>query len=253
MNMEESQQPTKPTPSEGSSESVIKNKELGRFLEDGWDLFKSNAGKLIGVTAIPLVAEVILISIFYSVIGISIASLVSFEQAEPFLAGISTSLLVLFILFGLLIILAGSWGSLALTWSILNLEKEKDFSIIEAYSKTTKILLRFILLTIVISVLTWAGLALFIIPGLIIAIFVSVSGFVLVDKKKSVFGSIKESFKVVSNNFVNFLIKLSVVLIATAVITIVLILIPLIGPIVATLILTPMVIIYLYLLYQETK
>lgn len=229
---------------------------LGR----AWSIYKKRLGTLLGITIIPILIIVALVVIL-SVGGfLSIRLLSSKIIASGIgLVGLLIILAVV-ILFFIVFFVSQSWGQVALLYAVK--DNQEGIGVIESYRKGWHKLLPYCWVSALVGLIVFCGGILFVIPGIIFAIWYSLAVFVLVAEDLKGMKALSKSKEYVKGKwggvfwrflfigFISFIISLILILIVS------ILKIPF-GDIIYRfaigLFLTPLMITYSFLVYSDLK
>ena len=158
-----------------------------KLIGDSWEALKLNMRTFIFAALVPLIA-----------IGISIPFVLTpfFTHNTGRSASISLAVVVL-----VLVAIVGCIFLPVITLTQLASAKSKKLSIDEAFNQSKKFVFRYLCLIILIGLSVIIGSILLIIPGLLVAFFLSMATYILIDKNIGVMDAIKQSYKLVRANW----------------------------------------------------
>jgi len=162
----------------------------------------------------------------------------------------SPLLAVLFLILIVAFIVIGIWTQTAIYESVKMAVKGEPLNIRKTFKVGWRKSWKFFLVGLLNMLIVFLGLILFIIPGIIFAVWFSFSRFVLINEGQGVIASLKRSKELVRGRFWPVLGRYLVLFFVIVLAQITLGLVPFIGTIASTL-LAPLFILPAYLLYQE--
>ena len=162
------------------SNPTTKLEPTGQLLGSSWKFFRTNIKKLVLISLI-LMGPTILNQILILIFG---------EKPNPIIGVIMTIL-------GLLSIVTGVWGTIALITFIK--EKNPEMEISEAFNQNASLFWSYLWVGIIIGVIVFIGLILLIIPGIILGIYYSFYSYILVCEKIKGYAAGKKSMALVKN------------------------------------------------------
>lgn len=147
------------------------------LFRESWDLYRNQAFTLMGIMLLPAIVLVTM-----SLFGIG-----SMAAALPFISqSLGARVIGTFVLLGAVVLvslLIQGWSQIALIYTLSN--AHESVSILDAYKKTTSKLLSYWWVTILSTLIVLGGVAFFIIPGLIFAVWFALSRYVVVTESKT--------------------------------------------------------------------
>lgn len=244
-------------------------KPLGEIFSTAWKQFEKNWSNYVGISAIFTVAQFVFIFvlvfsiIFLQFAGIfgSIPLMISQDSASAGFGGIimftiivTTSLLLFIVIFGLTFLI-NSWLMSSLI-TLINRKQSGNLDFIKFIKSCWPKVWRIFFALILMMLIIFAGFILFIIPGIIFAIWLSQVLFLIILEDLSIGEAFKKSKELVSGhmgtvflyNFI-FIIILEVGLLAVNII-------PFLGTLVMPLlsiVVTPLMLIFQYQIFLELK
>lgn len=177
-----------------------------KLIDKSWDAFKLNWVTFVVLLLIPMALA------WAAIFGIVAA-----------LAGDSLFTTLLAVLIGAVIVVVACLLAPMLVATQLASARGKKLDVQGAFDKAKAVIFPFIGLAIVAAVAIAVGLVLLIVPGVLIAFFLTFAAYVLVDKKVGIVAAIKGSFELVKENWqwVIALILVNIVISAVAYVPIV--------------------------------
>ncbi len=140
-----------------------------------WKLYKQRFGTFLGVSLFPLLFMIVFM-LLIGLVGIATGfSLASF----PDLIGIKIIFLVVFaVLIAIVVSVIQVWGQAAMIYAVK--DTEEKIGIIESYRRAWKKLLSFWWISLLVGIITAGGFFLFVIPGIVFAVWFSFAMVVLI-------------------------------------------------------------------------
>jgi len=135
---------------------------LGDLLKRTFSVYKARLGTFLGIMVFPLIC-----SVFFLILPANFK--------KNLLLGIS-----LFIIFWLAVMVTSLWSSVSLLYAIK--EREEKIGIVESFRKGWHKIISFVWISILAGFITLGGFLLFIIPGIIFAIWFAFPIYVLVSE-----------------------------------------------------------------------
>ncbi|TAN57580.1 hypothetical protein EPN15_03890 [Patescibacteria group bacterium] len=179
--------PTPPMPPVGGNFSGGSLPGVGDLLSQSWQIFISNAGTYIGIAILPIVIQIIgMVVLFFVDLGGLVGGLLlgGFQSIASSSASFSKitsiSSLLLFIAIGLVIAVAHILSQAALIYAAVH--REKIIGLGEAFGFASGKLFSFLWVAILSIIIIGGGSFLFIIPGIIFAIWFILAPFVLMGE-----------------------------------------------------------------------
>lgn len=213
-----------------------------QLFKDAFSIFSQNIVLFLGILLVPVV--------FSFVTGLFAPT--AAEQSVGI--GFSPAYIVMALLSGIVNV----FMSIAIILAIQN----NTLTVMESYKQSMPFFLRYIGLSIVMSVLLFLGFLILIIPGIILSVWFAFSTFVLVVERASIIDSLKKSREYVRGRwwavFGRILLLGLVMLVISMIISGLLVAMPfgiLATALVAafTMLLAPFAVAYMYLMYQDLK
>lgn len=187
-----------------SKEKNINLTSIQELIQDAWELFQKTAViyiKLLGVAiAFLLLGALIGVMIILplSFTAFSSPHFNNFNQLAPF----PSVLLVLLIIWSILYIV--SFIVIGLVFPVVSIfvfDGEYNLSIFDLIKKSKKFLLPYFLTSLLSALLIFGGLFIFVVPGIVIAIFFAFVGYEVVLEGQSGRAALKRSYFLVKCNF----------------------------------------------------
>ena len=217
---------------------------MGDLLKRTFSVYKARLGTFLGIMVFPLIC-----SVFFLILPANLK--------KNLLLGIS-----LFIIFWLAVMVTSLWSSVSLLYAIK--EREEKIGIVESFRKGWHKIISFVWISILAGFITLGGFLLFIIPGIIFAIWFAFPIYVLVSEDLRGMNALFRSKQLVSGKWGSVALRLfTIAIIATVIYSV--ILLPLlffvsiskntadiVGSIIS-LFLTPFSVTFTFLIYEDLK
>lgn len=188
----------------------------GQLLAQSWKIFKLHWKIFVGIQAI--VGAVALIGI-----GLFVGPLLFFTTQKPMQFNFNIYWILLFILYGLLLLLSivalYSWGQIAL---IMAAKEGGEISIKDALKRSRGLIRPYFNLIFLAGLVIIGGYVLFFIPGIIFAMWFSLATYVLVGEDRKGMQALLASREYVRNYFFQVLGRLIVIGLVSAILQILL-------------------------------
>ena len=179
--------PTPPMPPMGGNFSGGSLPGVGDLLSQSWQIFISNAGTYIGIAILPIIIQIIgMVVLFFVLLGGLVGGLLlggfqSIASSSSSLSKItSVSSLLLFVAVGLIIAGVHILSQTALIYTAAH--REKRIGLGEAFGFASGKLFSFLWVAILSIMIIGGGSLLFIIPGILFAIWFILAPFVLIGE-----------------------------------------------------------------------
>jgi len=215
---------------------------LGDLLKRTFSVYKARLGTFLGIMVFPLIC-----SVFFLILPANLK--------KNLLLGIS-----LFIIFWLAVMVTSLWSSVSLLYAIK--EREEKIGIVESFRKGWHKIISFVWISILAGFITLGGFLLFIIPGIIFAIWFAFPIYVLVSEDLRGMNALFRSKQLVSGKWGSVALRLFTIGVIALVIYSV-IFFPLsffvgkkaadIGDSIISLFLTPFSVTFTFLIYEDLK
>ena len=215
---------------------------LGDLLKRTFSVYKARLGTFLGIMVLPLIC-----SVFFLILPANLK--------KNLLLGIS-----LFIIFWLAVMVTSLWSSVSLLYAIK--EREEKIGIVESFRKGWHKIISFVWISILAGFITLGGFLLFIIPGIIFAIWFAFPIYVLVSEDLRGMNALFRSKQLVSGKWGSVALRLFTIGVIALVIYSV-IFFPLsffvgkkaadIGDSIISLFLTPFSVTFTFLIYEDLK
>jgi len=215
---------------------------MGDLLKRTFSVYKARLGTFLGIMVFPLIC-----SVFFLILPANFK--------KNLLLGIS-----LFIIFWLAVMVTSLWSSVSLLYAIK--EREEKIGIVESFRKGWHKIISFVWISILAGFITLGGFLLFIIPGIIFAIWFAFPIYVLVSEDLRGMNALFRSKQLVSGKWGSVALRLFTIGVIALVIYSV-IFFPLsffvgkkaadIGDSIISLFLTPFSVTFTFLIYEDLK
>ena len=215
---------------------------MGDLLKRTFSVYKARLGTFLGIMVFPLIC-----SVFFLILPANLK--------KNLLLGIS-----LFIIFWLAVMVTSLWSSVSLLYAIK--EREEKIGIVESFRKGWHKIISFVWISILAGFITLGGFLLFIIPGIIFAIWFAFPIYVLVSEDLRGMNALFRSKQLVSGKWGSVALRLFTIGVIALVIYSV-IFFPLsffvgkkaadIGDSIISLFLTPFSVTFTFLIYEDLK
>lgn len=221
---------------------------LGVFdlLNKSWEVYKDRFETLIGIAAIPIVANFL----------IAIPLIIGGVLTGTFWK--SMTLPVIIILSVLAAILGLAWAVFVVIWPAVAMlyavkDREGNIGLEGAFRKAWPKIGSYLWINLLNGLAVLAGLILVIIPGIIFAVWFVFSNYVLIEEDKKGTGALSRSKELVQGNWFTVFGRIAFMMIASMIIGVVLGMVPILGPLLTNLLLTPFSVVFFYMLYEDLK
>lgn len=218
------------------------------------EVFKGNPWVYIGIGLITFLVIFAIGLVFGILTGATIYSTIAVVAAKKSLlalfAGGFIGLLFLVILFAVMII-AASWTSASMLFAVK--ERQRKIEIKESLSLGWKFTVSFFWISILNAIVVGIGFILFVIPGIILAIWLCFSTYILIWENVKGIEALKRSKNLVSGYWWPVFWRFLGAGIIMAVLNMILNFIPLVGILVIAFVIAPVFMIYSALVYEEIK
>ena len=171
--------PTPPMPPMGGNFSGGSLPGVGDLLSQSWQIFISNAGTYIGIAILPIIIQIIGIVVLFLVLlgGLLLRGFIPLFKGDGVLTFPS---LILLIVVGLVIGAIQILSQAALIYAAMR--RDRKVGLGEAYGFALRKLFSFLWIIILSIVIIAGGSFLFIIPGILFAVWFIFASFVLIDE-----------------------------------------------------------------------
>lgn len=225
------------------------------ILRQAWFLYKRRFWTFLGVMIIPMLVQVGLLAVTVSggFIGLSFLS-------PNFTAGAIGPLIILAIVFSVAFSVNQAWGQTALLYAIK--DSQEGIGVREAYSRGWHKILSYWWISFLIGFIVIGGILLFVVPGIIFAVWFSMAIFVLVDEDSKGMNALLKSREYVKGQWGGVFRLFFFIAVLNVVISLILtfvfsfLKVPFgkeIGGFVIGLFLTPLAMTYMFLVYSNLK
>ncbi|MDI6602948.1 MAG: hypothetical protein QME57_02385, partial [Patescibacteria group bacterium] len=156
-----------------STQTITSLPEATTILGQAWIIYKQRLGTFLGVMVIPILIMIARVVVLGG--GFLGVNLLSSKFAA---GGIGLFLIVLAIIFFLVVSLSQIWGQTALLYAIK--DSQEGIGIVEAYRRGWHKILSYLWVSLLVGFITMGGFLLFVVPGIIFAVWFSLAVFVLI-------------------------------------------------------------------------
>lgn len=225
------------------------------ILSQAWVLYRQKLGTFLGVMIFPILVQTGLLAV------LAPGGFLGFSFLSPnFTAGAIGSLIILAIVFLVAFSVSQAWGQTALLYAIK--DSQEGIGIREAYRRGWHKILSYWWVSFLTGFIVLGGFLLFVVPGIIFAVWFSMAIFVLVDEDLRGMNVLLKSREYVKGKWSNVFWRLLFIAVLNVVISWIPTLIfnflkvPTgreIGGFVIGLFLTPLSITYMYIVYSKLK
>lgn len=221
---------------------------LGVFdlLNKSWEVYKDRFETIVGIAAIPLVAN------FLIAIPLIIGSFLTGALWKNMTLPVIVILSVLAVILGLAwIAFVIIWPAVAMLYAIKG--REEEIGLEESFRKAWPKIASYFWINLLSGLAVLVGLILVIIPGIIFAVWFVFSNYVLVVEGKKGTSALSRSKELVQGNWLAVFGRIAFMGVVGMVIGGVLGLVPFLGPLLTNLLLTPFSVVFFYMLYEDLK
>lgn len=164
-----------------------------RLLADAWRLFSQNAIFLMGIYLIPLILTI------FGEVSLETMDRAHHGPVEIFVIAMTV----------LVIILVSTLGSIALIRGVAN-PKQRD--ILKLYKESLSLVLPLLATAVIAGVAVMIGFLLFVIPGIILMVFLAFAYFAVVFEKKWGTEAIAQSYRYVKGHWLSVFVRLLLIM-----------------------------------------
>ena len=224
---------------------------IGDLFSKTWQVYKSRLGVLVGIMAIDA-GFYVLFLLLSTAFGVSVVGLRAISTSQIMN---ETSYLLLFILLISIFIIGGSIIYSWLTMSALYVikEREQKLSIGRALRKGWSRWVSYLWISSLVGLCVVGGVILLIIPGIIFFVWFAFSQYLLADQDIKGTKALSQSKALIKGYWWPVFGRLMLIILITMGISMVLGLIPFIGNLFIQLLLTPFVLVFYFVLYEDLK
>ncbi len=234
-----------PSISTSQTSSLI---SIGELLSKTWQVYKSKIKVFLGIMLLPVLINIVF---FLVAAGAGLAGLAGKQFLKISLGGALPFMIVLGIILFLGVIIIGLWAQIALLFAIK--ERKQQIGIKASFAKGWHKIISFLWISILTSLVTMAGFLLLVVPGIIFAVWFSLAPYVLVSEGLKGKKALSRSRQLVKGNWGKVFWRLFIITAISLIISISLSFITNVANLIIPLFLTPFVIVYTYLLYENIK
>lgn len=223
---------------------------LGVFdlFKKAWEIYQDRFGTLIGIAAIPIVANLLLFiplvlggvltGVFWK--GAGITNLVKILIAVP--------LLLLAVVWVVLVTL---WPAVAMLYAVKDRKEEIGFK--QCFGRAWSKIASYLWIGILSGVAVTLGFILLIVPGIIFLVWFSLASYVLVVEDKKGTSALSRSKELVQGNWWDVLGRIAFMSLVAIIFSLAMGFIPIVGLMAANLLLTPFSVVFFFMLYEDLK
>lgn len=214
---------------------------IGDLFSRAWQVYKERFWTLVGIMAIPVLAWLVI-----GGLGIGLTFLSSLFEGGILI------LMVLLVIVGVVMgILLAFWPQVALIYAIK--ERERRIGIKDCFVKGWRIISSFIWVSILVSLVTFGGFILLIIPGFIFAVWFLFSTYILVTENVNGSAALSRSKELVQGYWWSIFGRIALLILVAGGIGFILAFVPFVGQLISNLLVVPFSVTFLYLLYEDLK
>ena len=144
------------------------------ILRQAWLLYRHRLRTFLGVMIIPMLVLIIGVIAIINVDGL----LKSTPLSSIFAAGGVVLLIILAVTFFMIVYISLTWGEIAMLYAIK--DGQEGIGVAEAYRRSWHKMLSYWWISILVPFITMGGFLLFVVPGIIFAVWFSLAKFILV-------------------------------------------------------------------------
>ena len=246
--------PSNPAPMPNSNQPFVSLQKPTELLSEAWQLYKAKWKTFLGIVVVPILLIFFMLMIF--AIGLWGSGMMDKSSSGAlFFENIIFIFIfsILFYIFFILMMIIQFWSQAALIYAI---KERGEIGIKEAYQKSKSKIKPFFWVSILVGFITMGGFILFAIPGYIFAVWFAFAIFIVIAEDLKGMDAILKSREYVRGHWWQtlwrflfiYLVMFGIIIVAS----VAFILLPILGNIVSV-ILTPLIMIYLFLVYQDLK
>ena len=153
----------------------------------------------------------------------------------------------IFMVLGLLFIIVAIWAKVAILFTIK--DSEEKIGIKESFKRSKKYIAPYFLVSILVALVSFGGMIIFIIPGIIVGIMIMFAVFVLVNEDTRGIDALIKSREYVRGHWWPIFGRVLLI----GLIFFALSIIPLLGALISILFLTPFMMVYMFIMYKNLK
>ena len=249
--------PVPPAPAPNSNQPFASLKKPTELLAEAWQLYKTRWKTFLGIVFAPVLFIILALTILG--IGIWMLGLANTFKSVSLGGNLGDSsisfvfLLLLLLVFISAMIIVQIWSQVALIYAI---KDDKDIRIKESYRKGWRKIKQFFWVSILVGFITMGGFIFFAVPGFIFSVWFAFATFIVITEDLKGMDAILKSREYVRNYwwavFWRFLFLCIVVFGFTILVTVATLLLPFLADLVS-IALTPLIIIYSFLIYNDLK
>ncbi|HUD44400.1 MAG TPA: hypothetical protein VMR41_02555 [Patescibacteria group bacterium] len=176
---------------------------ISSLFNESWELFKSRLLRLLLFGMIDfglfvflaLILGIIAVTSFIGAAGHNFPYNINWPSLYPFLFGVGGVLLALLILGAIFI------GVLAITWQLLSLNEDPKISFGTIFRKGFSFFIPVLAVTLLNVLIIIGGFFVFVIPGILFAIFVSYAQYEVIFDKQRGINALRRSYTIITTHF----------------------------------------------------
>ena len=157
------------------------------ILRQAWLLYRHRLRTFLGVMIIPMLVLIIGVIAIINVDGL----LKSTPLSSIFAAGGVVLLIILAVTFFMIVYISLTWGEIAMLYAIK--DGQEGIGVAEAYRRSWHKMLSYLWVSILVQFITMGGFLLFVVPGIIFAVWFSLAKFILVAENLKGMNSLLKS------------------------------------------------------------
>ncbi len=221
---------------------------IGELLNQTFQIYKNRIGAFLVITAVPFLFA--FLSIPFLLFSLFFGLLFAFPAYRTFSFILLPFVVLIAIAYGIVMTIISIWSSISLLYVIK--EREQKIGIKEAFNKSWPKILSYWWISIISTFIIIGGYLLFIIPGIILAIWFSLAAYVLVSEDRTGMTALFRSKQLIKGYWWKVFWRFLAMSIIIFLITLVAGFIPFIKNIIY-LFTTPFSIVFSFLIYENLK
>src|SRR3989344_9351493 len=162
------------------------------LLDQAWEIYKKRFKVFLGIVILPVI--VLPLFVFFLMLGVILLS-----SNSMFLNGLGLAVLILSAVLTLVSFLGHLWSQIALLYAIK--DREENIGIKESYRRGWGKIISYFWVSFLSGIIITGGLFLFFVPGLIFFIWFSLASFVFISENKKGWSALAASKKYVRGNW----------------------------------------------------
>ena len=206
---------------------------ISALFKEAWNIYRQRWGVLVGITLIP--------------------SLLMFAFSTFDFSGALASWMIILVIAGVLAVVIQIWSQVALLAAIQG--SDEGVGVRESYARGGKKFFSYLWICIILSFVLLGGFLLFIIPGIVMSGLFSLALFTLIAEDKRGMDALMRSRQLVRGNWWAVLGRIICVSLLVIIVSVILDLTGIegLGDLVSGIILSPFVVVYMFLVYRHLK